>query len=981
MPDFDAVFVGSGFGAAVTACRLVDLFPKSCLLERGRDYRLLDFPRIKLPEYVTQEPALQTSQRLPDVARLAWALDQGLFDVRNLGPLRVVQAAGLGGGSLIYANVQLRPPKEIFESWPKIYQTEMDAHFETVVGMLRAKPWPHDKLHDIPKAQLMKRAAETLGRGESDAKGSAGFFYPPLAIDATKCTRCGNCTIGCQEGAKNTLDHTYLAKAIENAKQAGTEFEIRTLCEVMYLESDGIEYRVYYYDHLTRTNRELTTKHVFLGAGAVGTTEILMRSRKRLRPHHEGWGECGGLKDLGKQFFANGDNLGVVFDTNEYAAPSQGPTITTTVLHIEQQPVAIPGHEANDMPAWFLLQDGGVPANLDPVLGFFRSPRWFWRNSLTESRRPDRSWLRPPKELGDRLVADFEAAAGDFANVLRTRRKKVESSISEFPKEWIQFLPESAREVGARIKRASETAIAEVRRFDDRVLEKVNRDTWYLTNLVVDRKRLLERISDVVAELYPPLRRLLQPDKGMEAVIDIVKFLALGKPPTQRTMVLLAMGPDAAGRLELDQRERLSVKWTDDAPMAKLYALQERLMRDFAVELGGELRTNPDWALGRRAVSVHAQGGCPMIATSEAQQRIQQPVGHKAGVTDETGQVLGFDNLYVVDAAAFPRSVGANPSCTIAAVAELKAALFRKRFKPERSDPEPRVNAAHDRGTVRELFIGNPAPAGIRSGAIAITWTEELHGWIVDATPEQRLQDIAEQWAASAKSESLDAFLALERRVDFQPDRLKIELDIVLRDFEVFAHAFETGHPLPKAKFSGVLSRTPVNGGPTTYSHTKGTISFDRRDQSSRELRSMTYELLGPLRLTGIKLFHNDPGNDLWADLTTLFVAQVKHDTVRSAGVIRINTRDFVTVQLPSYRACSLREHSHAVLEAKELRAKEPVNRRIQALKLHDNYLTERYNSHDVTKDTYAPSSAARAWALARLSRIFYDALVNEYSR
>ena len=99
---FDAVVIGTGFGGAVTACRLAQAGKNVCILERGRRYGRGDFPR----------PA-ERADHLPDTARWAWALDHGLFDAKDLQGALAVQAAGYGGGSLIYANVHLRPSPEV----------------------------------------------------------------------------------------------------------------------------------------------------------------------------------------------------------------------------------------------------------------------------------------------------------------------------------------------------------------------------------------------------------------------------------------------------------------------------------------------------------------------------------------------------------------------------------------------------------------------------------------------------------------------------------------------------------------------------------------------------------------------------------------------------------------------------------------------------------------------------------------------------
>ena len=111
---FDAVVIGTGFGGAVTACRLVQAGLRVCILERGRRFEADDVP-VYRPAFEGAEPDGGSD---PDPSRLAWALGGGVWDFCDLGDVVVAQAAGYGGGSIIYANVHLRPPADVFEEWP-----------------------------------------------------------------------------------------------------------------------------------------------------------------------------------------------------------------------------------------------------------------------------------------------------------------------------------------------------------------------------------------------------------------------------------------------------------------------------------------------------------------------------------------------------------------------------------------------------------------------------------------------------------------------------------------------------------------------------------------------------------------------------------------------------------------------------------------------------------------------------------------------
>ena len=116
--QFEAVVIGSGFGGAINACRLSKKWPgKVLVLERGKRYPMGSFPRS--PHDVARNFWNVSAESRPGAATVASEETHGLFDVRSFDHLDVVICAGLGGGSLIYANVFLEPPEEVFDNrWP-----------------------------------------------------------------------------------------------------------------------------------------------------------------------------------------------------------------------------------------------------------------------------------------------------------------------------------------------------------------------------------------------------------------------------------------------------------------------------------------------------------------------------------------------------------------------------------------------------------------------------------------------------------------------------------------------------------------------------------------------------------------------------------------------------------------------------------------------------------------------------------------------
>ena len=652
-PVADAIVVGSGFGGAVAACRLAQAGLKVLILERGRRYGAGDFPA--LPD---------DSTLLPDLRRWTWQHDQGLWDVLDLDEIVTVQAAGYGGGSLVYANVHLRPPGDVFDHrWPEVYRGggALQGYYDLAAHMLEVEPVDaHPAFQGtLVKSDQMTQAARYLGRET---------FHPPLAIRyadgenvhgtaRSACNGCGNCCAGCAHGAKNTLDATYLAVAERHGARA------MTLCEVTDLRDlgeDGWEVRCI--DHLRAARVALRARHVFLCAGSVHSTRLLARARLR-----ESGRAAQALAGVG--YFPGGDAVGIVYDTTHEQFPSFGPTITTALVHWDG--------ERRD--AFFLVEDGGYGKELERFMGIFRAPAWVGRNRLSSAGRAPvrRSPIAPPPRApagagaGVRppLDAVLDAlAAGDFRTVLGN---DVRRSISAFVDELKDplLLPVV---VDAAVTRALRERYAR-----SRLLRRLDPDGPLLRWLTRFAKWLAYRaLGDPARLAGHALGALLAAgDLPREEVAR--RVLGYGAAGADRRAMLLAMGRDAAtGTLVYDARRDRVVADLELFDLAPGYAAEERLMSDVARALGGELRTNPAWAFLGKPVTVHSQGGCRMS---------DDPA---LGVTTDEGQVRGCAGLFVMDGSILCGSVGANPSATIMAIAERNVLAFIRKLEGRSSWPE-----------------------------------------------------------------------------------------------------------------------------------------------------------------------------------------------------------------------------------------------------------------------------------------------------
>ena len=545
----DAVVVGSGFGGSVSAYRLTEAGQRVVVLERGRAYPPGSFPRT---------PA--------DMGRAFWdpgAGLHGMFDVWTFRGFDSIVSSGLGGGSLIYANVLLRKDERWFvhedplpgggyETWP-VSRADLEPHYDAVEKMLTPARYPFDApaYSDTPKTHAMRLAAKNLG---------LDWQLPPLAVSfaprpgaepaiglpivepeygnlhgATRrtCRLCGECDIGCNDGAKNSLDHNYLSAAAAGGRHGGAD--IRTRSEVIGLRvRDGGGYEVTYVEHRdgSRSNtrkmptRTITCDRLVLAAGTYGTTYLLLRNRQGLP----------GLSDaLGSRFSGNGDLLTFLLPERGTALrrsmeASRGPVITSAIR--------VGDAKDGDSGRGYYIEDGGYPGFTD--------------------------WL---VESADHTRMLFRAA--------------------EFVTRWVLTL---------------------LRQMPD--------------------NRLGQEISQLIGD----------------------GTLSAGSLP------LLGMGrdvPDGVMRLDGDL---LDVEWTTETSKEFFGRIRET-MKQIAGELDARYLDNPIWFF-KRIITVHPLGGAPMG---------RHP---GEGVCDAYGQVFGQPGLYIADGAAMPGPVGANPSLTIAALAD-----------------------------------------------------------------------------------------------------------------------------------------------------------------------------------------------------------------------------------------------------------------------------------------------------------------------
>lgn len=355
-PAYDVVVIGSGYGGSVAASRLARCGKRVCVLERGREIPTGEFPRTI---FDAQGELQLNSSRLRTGSRT------GLFDLSLNDDLHVLVGCGLGGTSLINANVALKADDRVLAdpAWPEALTGDptLELGYERALAMLEPRPLPEDR--PVAKAEALRTAASAMNVPFShvpiNVAFEAGTNRAGVALEA--CTFCGDCCSGCNIGAKKTTVMTWLPDAVNHGA------EVFTRASVSHLErTPGGAWRVYYHPvGFARSRFDdaplfVTAPVVVLGAGSLGSTGILLRSRDRGLPLSA---------RLGKGFTGNGDVLGFTYNgrlpvgsvgvgQREVDAEPPGPTITS----------AVDLRDTATFRDGMIIEEGAIPSPLAPLM-------------------------------------------------------------------------------------------------------------------------------------------------------------------------------------------------------------------------------------------------------------------------------------------------------------------------------------------------------------------------------------------------------------------------------------------------------------------------------------------------------------------------------------------------------------------------------------------------------------------------------------
>lgn len=436
---YDVLVIGSGFGGSVTALRLTEKGYRVGVLEAGARFRDEDFAATSW-----------------DLRRYLFAPEVGCYGIQRINLLKdvmIMSGAGVGGGSLVYANTLYEPLEPFYRdrSWGHItdWKAELAPYYDQAKRMLGVTTYPHLTPADL----VMREVAEDMGVGDSFHATPVGVFFGGpgekaadpyfggVGPERSGCTDCGECMTGCRHNAKNTLVKNYLYLA----EQAGARVHpLTTVTRVRPRPGGGYVVETRRTDRRRKVVRSFTADQVVFAAGALGTQKLLHRMRSE--------GVLPRISErLGVLTRTNSESLLGAIANGRDVDYSEGVAITSSfhpdeVTHIE--PVRF-GKGSNAMSMLqTVLTDGDGPR-----------PRWqTWLRELWAQRRNVRT-LYDFKHWSERVIIMLVMQSVD--NSITTYMKKnpvtgrfrltSKQGLGEPNPSWIPKANEAVRRTAAKI--------------------------------------------------------------------------------------------------------------------------------------------------------------------------------------------------------------------------------------------------------------------------------------------------------------------------------------------------------------------------------------------------------------------------------------------------------------------------------------------------------------------------------------------------
>ena len=447
--DFDYIVIGSGFGGSVSAMRLSQKGYKVGVIESGKRWAGDDFAKTNW-----------------NLRKYLWMPKLFLYGIQRMNLLNdifILSGAGVGGGSLNYANTLYVPPDSFFDH--EIIQrmggkSDLMPYYELAQKMLGATENPC-----LGKADhLMRQTAAEYGRehtfhttrvgvyfGEQGEKAKDPYFLGE-GPDRVGCELCGACMTGCRKDAKNTLDKNYLFFAEKFGAQIIPEHRVTDIFPMSDDGSGGYRVTAVKTTGVLRSKTVCHTKGIVLSAGVLGTLSLLLTLKET--------GRLPNLSDqVGQRVRTNSEAILSVRANSSTVDFSKGVAITSSVHpddHTHMEPVRYA--KGNDFLGLLavLMTDGGgrIPRICRYIGNVVRHPVSFFRllnpfgfacrnlivlvmqthdNYLNVSRK--HRWIWPfAKTLGSSQASDrknpvYIPIANDFVRRLACRMDGIPVSI------------------------------------------------------------------------------------------------------------------------------------------------------------------------------------------------------------------------------------------------------------------------------------------------------------------------------------------------------------------------------------------------------------------------------------------------------------------------------------------------------------------------------------------------------------------------
>jgi cholesterol oxidase len=356
----EVLVVGSGYGGSIMASRLARAGRQVTLFERGIEREPGDFPdRLVAGARATQART----------ARGRFGSPTALFDFRFQPDMSVLVGCGLGGTSLINANVALRPGDDVFDDdrWPEAFRGnpgELDKYFGRAETWLGSTSYPTER---VTPAKLTALDDGALALGENAQRPLINVTFTDGVsaggVPQAACNDCGDCVTGCNVGAKNTVLMNYLPDAHRHGAKIFCSVEV----DSVVASKPGADGRWTVWYRAVGAGRArfhapkqfVTADIVVLAAGTLGSTEIMLRSKANGLPSSD---------RIGERFSGNGDVLGFGTDTareingvgwgRKTGREPVGPTITGVIDLSDQRPAG----------AGLVVEEGAIPSLLAGIL-------------------------------------------------------------------------------------------------------------------------------------------------------------------------------------------------------------------------------------------------------------------------------------------------------------------------------------------------------------------------------------------------------------------------------------------------------------------------------------------------------------------------------------------------------------------------------------------------------------------------------------